>query len=374
MLDTIPAEAIVLVLIGIWSLAPAKYLCAHVQHAPSRQDITQPPRDLSWRTSRRFALNAALLAALAASAVFVFTPQARAFAGSAFFLPSLLTAIGTFALHAAGHGLLSGSVRPLLRGLTDHYSREDQPKRFWASVLYNAVLGGALLSMVPSTYAEGKRSRCIDGDRELEATQEACSALLDDEMLSKSDRRAALIARGRSHAEAGSHEQAMLDLDRAIRLDNTDPEAFHLRGSLHERRGHRQWANEDYNSAILLAPDDADIRLTRGVFYLNHGNLSGALEDLNRADALDPDNVWVLANRGLTEAWLGNLAAAKRDLNAARARDPRNIVVLGGDAVVKSQSGNVPGALKDIDALLAIDPDNEWARNFRETLARKAKE
>ena len=371
MFETIPVQAFVLVVLLLWAIAPARYLYSHLQHAPSHRDITQPPEDLAWRSGRRFALNAAVLAAVAGSAVFVFTPEAREFANSAFLLPAILTAIGSFALHAAGHGLLSGSVSPLIRGLGAHFSRESQPKRFWASVLYNGVLGGALLTMVPLAYADGKRSGCMSGSGNAADTLEACSGLLDDTGLSATDRRAALLERGQSHAELGNYEQAMLDYDRAIRLDNTDPEAFHLRALLYERRGLDQLANEDFNSAILLDPDNANVRLARGIFYLNRGNLYGALTDLNRADALDPDNEWILANRGVTHAWLKSLAAARRDLDAARAIDPQNSVVMGGDAIVMYQTGQFPRALRDLDALLAINPDNSWARAFRDQVIRE---
>jgi Flp pilus assembly protein TadD len=308
----------------------------------------------------------------AASAVFIFTPQARSFAGSAFFLPTLLTGVGTFALHAAGHGLLTGSVSPLVRGLTGHYSRENQPKRFWASIFYNAVLGGSLLAMAPLAYADGKRSRCMDRQGVSSAeVLEACSSLLDDKALSVLDRHRALLVRGRNHAELGNYEQAMLDYDRAIHLDNTDSEAFYLRALLYERRGHDQLANEDFNSAILLDPDVPRFRLARGVFYINRGNLYGARQDLNRADALDPDNAWILANRGVTEAWLQNFPAARRDLDAARALDPDNRVVLSGGAIVKFQTGDLPGALRDIETLLRMDPGDQWANGFRGEITRK---
>lgn len=371
MFQTVPVEGIILVVLALWAVAPARYLHRHVQHAPEKRDITQPPEDLSWRTSRKFALNAVLLAALTASAVFIFTAEARSFVSSVYYLPALLTAFGTFALHAAAHGLLTGRVSPLVQGLSGRYLKGEQPQRFWASVLYNAFLGGAVLAMAPVAYAEGKRSSCIDGVYDADSeVLDACSALLDDDTLSSADRRAALMARGTSNASAGNYEQAMLDFDRAIRLDNTQPEAFYRRGQLYAERGHEQLANEDFNSAILLDPDHVSALLARGVLYLNSGNLYGARSDLNRADAIDPDNAWILANRGVVEAWLKNLPAARRDINAAREIDPGNRVVIAGDAIVAYQAGNWQAALGALDKLLAIDPEDRWTKEFRAKLAR----
>lgn len=372
MFETVPIEGFILLIIGLWAVDPARYIYRHIKHAPERRDITQPPEDLSWRTQRKFALNAGLLALLAASTVFVFTPQARWFAGSVYFLPTLLTAFGTFALHAAAHGLLSGSVSPLVRGLSGHYSRAEQPGRFWASLIYNAVLGGALLAMAPLAYADGKRSRCIDGAGNPEDALEACSALLDGGGMSPADRRDALLARGKRHAEAGNYEQAMLDLERAIRLDNTEPEAFYQRGLLYAKRGHEQLAHEDFNSAILLDPDHAPARLARGVLYLNQGDPWAACEDLDRADAVDPDNVWILANRAVAQAWLEDLPAARRDLEAARAIEPGNRIVIAGDAILAYQEGRLRAALAHLDKLTEIDPDDSWTKEFRARVAREA--
>lgn len=367
MLPDIPTRAWIILAIAVIAVAPARYIYRHLTHSPRRRDITLPPEDLSWRSERTLALSALSLAGLAALAGFIFTPAAEALARSPQ-LPTLLAGgLGLFSLWTVVRGHIRGVIEPMVRGPSWEFRRADQPKRYWASMAWNALLGWGMLFVAYAMIASVDRDRCFADDDDIPPAERiaGCDAALADASLSESGRANLLTARAWNQEQAGDTARALADYDRALAADNTNPEAFYYRGMLHESLGHEQLANEDYNSAILLDPDDARVRLTRGVFYLNQGNLRGALEDLNRADSLKPGDVWILANRGAVQAWLENLAAARRDLNAARAIDSRNEVVLAGDAIVSFQEGNAPSAARQLDALLEIYPDNRWATDFR---------
>ena len=86
MFDWVPIQVCLLIIIGLIVYQQVVYLYEHLVHAPSRRDITRPREDLSWRTDRQFAKSVAILVALAALAIFIFTPAATEFAHSPNFL------------------------------------------------------------------------------------------------------------------------------------------------------------------------------------------------------------------------------------------------------------------------------------------------
>jgi hypothetical protein len=85
----------------------------------------QPPDDLSWRSEGYFYRSLAISITLVAVGMFIFTPAAESFARSDAFVPSLLGAIGTYALGTTIHGWRNGRIEPLLRGLSRTFDREN---------------------------------------------------------------------------------------------------------------------------------------------------------------------------------------------------------------------------------------------------------
>lgn len=363
-LDFVPPQALILALLLRWAIPPARYIVDHIRHDPSRRDITQPPVDLSWRSGRRLAGMAFTLLALVAAARFIVTPSAEALARSAFFLPAMLSALGAFALHAAGHAVLTGHATPIIRGLSDSFSRDEQPKRFWAALAGNGLLGVTCLALAPQAYADGKRQDCLSGTGAGSEVLEACSALLDDDDLAPGDRVDALVMRGRHFAEAGEYEQAMLDYDRAVRIDNTDADAFYYRGLLRYQRKDMQRAMEDLTSAVLLDPDHVGALTERGSLKLDDGDAAGAKRDLDRAIAQDNTDARRLALRGFAHIMLGETSAAERDLDAADAIHPGYPVVARGRVILAATRGNVEEVRRLTGPMRDADPDDpfvEWA-------------
>jgi hypothetical protein len=141
MFKQVPAQAWLLLAIGAPAYAPALYVYRYIVMSPSGRDITQPVEDLSWRTSPQFVRNVAILTALAALSVFIFTATAAQFAHSPNFLPILMIAGGAWSLFTVIRGFVTGQIEPLARGFHNTYQRETQPKRFWVSISWNAVFG-----------------------------------------------------------------------------------------------------------------------------------------------------------------------------------------------------------------------------------------
>ena len=80
MFDDVPTRAWLLLLIAIVAWMPMQYIVRHLAATAAQRDITQAPEDLSWRSTATLIKSVAAVMALAAFALFIFTPSAEAFA------------------------------------------------------------------------------------------------------------------------------------------------------------------------------------------------------------------------------------------------------------------------------------------------------
>jgi len=366
MFDEVPAQVWLLIAFATAGYAPARYVWQHVVHSPAYRDIIQPPEDLEWRTPRKLALSLVIILSLVALAVFIFTPAAARFARSAIFVPALLGALGTFALGSVANGFFTGRITPLARGFSNTYERETQPRRFWASLTWTAVLGCAMLALAPEVHQDQRDDQCSNyGDRHSPREQlEACNALLADG--TSADRLADLLGRrGIAYHDLGEFNRALRDYSRAIDLDPEDSYSLYNRAVIREHLGDLPGAVEEYNASLRLRPDNEDAYFNRGLIFLNVGAFDMAVSDFTRAYELDPEDRTSLANRGIAYAWKNDRVRAEADLAAVEAADPLHPVVLRGPAILALQQGNRQEAAALLTAALQRDPTDSWALGMR---------
>ena len=236
MFEWVPVRVWLLIAIVAIGYAPTLYVYRHVLHAPSRRDITQPAEDLSWRTSGQLTLSLLVLAILAGLAVFIFTPAAVSFARSPILLPALLLGGGAWALFTVLQGFKRGEIEPIVRGFSGLYHRDSQPKRFWASVMWNALLGCILLWIAFKTTEEAEertlRNRCYN-EQSVFSPQEVLSAC--NELISKWEGSPGRLAdyiggRGIAYHTLGDYRRAIADYGDAIRLNPRDYYPYYNRG------------------------------------------------------------------------------------------------------------------------------------------------
>ena len=401
MLDGVPAQIWLLIAIAAAAVPGAAYLYRYVVHSPRYRDITLAPEDLSWRTRPLLLRAALLLAALGALAVLIFTSDAELLASSADFPIVLMAGIGAFAGWATFRGLRTGTVEPLVRGLSSRFDRDAQPRRYWASMAWNAAMSCLLLSLAfvfAGTQAErscdgplqnkvGQDSDWQDRDRQIRDWQEtvaACDALIAGNAgilqrwgvplaMARSAPDEADLAdyygdRGRAHYMLGDYQAAVADHGRAIDRDPADSYALYNRGLAYGRMGEHRKAIKDFSASLELRPGNADGYLQRGLAHMAVGDMPAAIEDFTRLHALDSENVWALANRGIGRAWIEDTAGAKADFAWVEARDPQNPVLLRGRALMAEKAGDPDGAIAFLTRALEVDPTDEWSLRRRADL------
>jgi tetratricopeptide (TPR) repeat protein len=122
----------------------------------------------------------------------------------------------------------------------------------------------------------------------------------------------------------GQLDQAITDLNLAIKLDPRHGDAFHSRALALAKAGRVEAALADFAKAIELMPDNAMPFINRGHLLRGQARLDEALADLNRAAEMVPNHPVVLAHRGVVHLDQGHAAAAVEDLTTAIRLDPRH--------------------------------------------------
>ena len=315
MFDDVPVRVWLLIAIAVIAFTPARYIYRHVAHSPSRRDIFHPSEDLSWRTSRQFVRSLTIVAILVALAVFIFTPTAEQFARSPRFWPILMATFGAWAVVMVLQGIASGRIELLMRGFYNTYERAAHPKRYWASMTWNALLGCLFLWLAyqgnEDASAQMLSDRCIQANDVQSLHQQL--AACDDWISLRPHDPDACLQRGLIFLDIGASDQAKANFTRAHELDPKDPWPLANRGLVSAWKEDR--ANAEADFALVRSVDPSNPVMLRGESLLqkNAGDLKGAVERLTESMKRDPNNLWALRTRSELYWELGEHEKSARD-------------------------------------------------------------
>lgn len=97
---------------------------------------------------------------------------------------------------------------------------------------------------------------------------------------------AAYFWRGWVYTDLGEYERALADQHRAIAMDPEYPEAHQALAAIHGQRGDLESSVEHFDAAIALGGDDSTYYYGRGLTLLRLERFQGALSDFERACSL----------------------------------------------------------------------------------------
>jgi tetratricopeptide (TPR) repeat protein len=307
----IPLRIWLLFVLAVLAFVPTRYLFRHVAHAPSRRDITRPPPDLSWRSRKDLFRNGAILVALAATAIFIFTPFAERIARKPQLLPIMIAGFGAWALFTVARGFSTGQIEPLTKGTWRTYDRSAQPKRFWASMAWNAFVGAGMIAVVLLANRQNVVESKCDYQRELplEEKLSACNELIDG---GRTDAYL-YFERGMLFLNSGETNKAITDFTRAHEADPQDPWSLANRGIARAWKKDSIGAQADFDAVRTL--DSSNPVMLRGESILKRdaGDLKGAVESLSASMARDPNNAWAMRARAEVYWELGDVEKSRED-------------------------------------------------------------
>lgn len=207
-----------------------------------------------------------------------------------------------------------------------------------------------------------------------------------------------LVTRAVQHTAAARFDDAIKDLDEAIRLAPDLAAAYNNRGVAYQKKRDFRRALADYDQAARLEPKSSTAVMNRGNAHAMLGEYEAAIVDYEAALDLKPLNPWALMNMAMARKELGQFDKALAHLDHAfkirkdpillksrgsvnlRKGDPttavddfsRAIRMLRsyadayegrGDAYAQLKSYDL--ALADYDKALSEDPDMAWSLNGR---------
>ncbi len=125
------------------------------------------------------------------------------------------------------------------------------------------------------------------------------------------------LARGRALLEAGNLNEAIAELSSAASLDPQLSQAHSLLAVAYDRKGLRERAKDSYERAVDVNESDPQALNNLGYSLYVSGNYRAAVERLKRAARLAPNDARVLNNLALAQTRLGKYDDAYK--NFARA-------------------------------------------------------
>jgi tetratricopeptide (TPR) repeat protein len=209
-------------------------------------------------------LNFAILISLIFLAVFIFTPQAEQLARSPSFLPFLIVAMGVYLMFTVCRGIVVGRIEPAIRYMHNIYERRSQPRRFWASMVWNSLMsvmlvGGGAFTLVNAPI-QALEDKCLDYKKVYLPVDEiqACSQLIALGNKYHGDLSRALAARGSAYYMNFDYRSAQADYTSAIRLDPHDTSSYYNLGLMYEQLDDNPKAIAEYRAALREDPSYAD--------------------------------------------------------------------------------------------------------------------
>jgi protein O-mannosyl-transferase len=127
----------------------------------------------------------------------------------------------------------------------------------------------------------------------------------------------AYLNRGTIRSRRGDQAGALADFDRSIALDPAFAEGHSERCAVLIIVEQPERARESCDAALRLAPRLAKARINRAVLNARSGRMAEALSDLDEAVKLDPANGYALYNRALVYRETGRAADSIGDLRTS---------------------------------------------------------
>ena len=185
---------------------------------------------------------------------------------------------------------------------------------------------------------------------------------------------APLLQRALKRLKQEKYEEAIADLNEAIRINPQFAMAYTLRGSTKFALGRYEEAVADHNEAIRINPQYDRAYAGRGIAKFRLGRYEEAIADYNEAIHINPQNDETYARRGTAKFHIGRYEQAIADFNEAIRINPQKAMAYTLRGSAKGLLGRYEEAIADFSEVIRINPQDATAyvgRGSMETLFRR---
>ena len=170
----------------------------------------------------------------------------------------------------------------------------------------------------------------------------------------------AYLLRGRAYTGKGDKNKAMADYNQAIRIDSNNMDAYLHRGRAYEGRKDYDKAIADYNHVIRNKPNDTAGYSDRARIYMEKRDYSRAIDDYTQILHINPNSVWYSARASAYERIL-NHKQAIADYTKAIEANPNNANLYSSRGDIYYETSDYERAIADYETMIRLDPSKNFS-------------
>uniref|UniRef100_UPI00286EB21D tetratricopeptide repeat protein n=1 Tax=Chamaesiphon sp. VAR_48_metabat_403 TaxID=2964700 RepID=UPI00286EB21D len=186
-----------------------------------------------------------------------------------------------------------------------------------------------------------------------------------DNMIREREEAGAYLGRGNVKSALGDKGGAIVDYERAIKINPNYAMAYMNRGIAKHELFDIKGAIADYDRAIKINPNYADVYYSRGAAKLALGDNQGGFADLDRTIKINPDSAFFHYMRGTAKLSLGDNQGAMADFDRTIKIEPDLAEAYNNRGVAKFNLGDNKGAIADYERAIKIKPQYAQAYENR---------
>jgi len=185
---------------------------------------------------------------------------------------------------------------------------------------------------------------------------QACTELVDRNILWGHDRFYIFVDRAMGYVSQGDKQHALDDYNTAVKVARKYAPPYYYRGLFYAGQTDVEAALRDFDTALSLKPQFIPALLARAKIHKSQNDLSDALADYSEAIRLKPKSAAAWVERGYVRLLQRDYESAVRDEAEAIRLDPKlaRAYFLRGAAF--GDLGNSPSAVSDIATAVDLDP------------------
>jgi tetratricopeptide (TPR) repeat protein len=147
--------------------------------------------------------------------------------------------------------------------------------------------------------------------------------------------------------QAGRHDEALIDCDRALAIQSERPDVHRVRGAVLVKLGRFDEAIRSFDICLAKGKPSASVYEARGLARARRGSYERAIADYTLALGAGRVTGSTYTNRGWAYLFSGAPAPASRDFDEALRLDPADARALSGRALANVQQRKVREAVAD---------------------------
>lgn len=148
--------------------------------------------------------------------------------------------------------------------------------------------------------------------------------------------------------EKREYTEALINLNKAIELDQNYARAYYVRANIKESFDDRHGAMKDYNIALEKNPKFADAFFARGNVKMKLQDYYGAIADFSSAIAINENYIEAYFNRGKAKQYLQAYEDAINDCTKIIQINPKNVDAYYMRGILRINFGDVKNGCLDL--------------------------